>query len=738
MRPDSPAIPSRLFAPSVAPRAALILAACAGSATPSAAQVLNWTGATSSLWSMSSNWLQNVLPSNSSDVRIGTLPGVQNATTHVNFNASIARLVVTNGMTVDTDSMQLNVANDTFIAGANLTPGNVLYRSKLRVQSAEIGFVTNDITVTDQAEIELWPVSSMRVNGVAHLGPSSAIRGSGNIFLHGAGTTFINDGSLQPSTGYGLRMQQLAGGLYDLDGAIEQGSVFLSGYNMISQQGQSLYLSGTGIADAFSSYVSMTSDAVLQMDLSNGWRADAASEFWVHGLDGLSGQTIQIRGSGQFRFDGLMRLTGGEFTDLRVLSETFRIEENARVRLGEDTRAEFGRMDNSSQVIVEGGEHEVHAGASLLFRGPTRVQGGSFIMDDATGAGGRVELHGATEWAGTSTFDGLLRQNGAATVVSSSVINVDRFDMDGALGSTVWNVNNLLSVNAGNLQSDGSDSFSGTINIAGGFLPRLTVNVADGAWTSSAAINLTGDNNFYTTRLAGSSLLFSGDLTLPSGRAQITSDVALLGSSNVQLIGDTAALRMAGMTTVMAGASFSGAGRMLVSQTGQLTLRNGANLGTVGLVNGGVLRLGEDAIPAISVAGALVHSFESDAVSRWNITIGGRVAGSEHDVLLVGTGGAQVGGAISVDLVDLGAGFFQPVIGDRFVVLSSLAPVTGAFASNPTTNVGSLTYHWLVEHNPHSVVLVLDSIVPAPGPGAMMVLAAQLVGFGRKRPQPRR
>ncbi len=711
------------------------LLVCGGLATPAIGQDWEWNGLINYSWSNGSNWSPFGPPPNDAHVYIGSIPSVENSFVNLDMFQTIAALDITDGMSLQTGTHRLIVSGDTLISGSNLVEtefGPVRYDSRLYCGRADgLSFSTHNLTLEDGGEMTL-DYSYTRIYGALNIGADSAVRGNGYIGLFGTGATLVNNGYIQamPNDAPNLWLQQANGGLYDLDGTTGAGRIGLATYSNITESGSKLRIDGTGLTDSFSSRISLASDSDLFMNLSNGWTADASSLIQVFAFPDLDKSSV-IRG-GAFTFAGQMDVSGVSTNHFRVESDTFSLAPEARVDIGQHALVDFGAAAGTN-VHVDGGTYTIAEDAKLRFNGPTLVHGGAFTTADATGSGGRVEFAGPTTWAGNATFDGFVQQNGNATVSAISSINADRFDMDGSSGSTAWNVNNNLVVNAGELQSDGSDFVGGTLNIAGGFLSRLTMNVSDGSWNSNADINLTGDNNLFITRLAGSNLLYSGDLSLQNGKAQISADTVLLGSSSLHLGSSSAALRMTGGTTIVGGSTISGDGMLLNAVSGEMVLRDKVDFNSVGLHNDGVLHIGEDAIQGLMIGAVSVDRFTSAAEALLNISIGGYAAGAEHDLMLISGGSAAIDGLLNVDLVDLGSGVFRPHVGDEFTILTALDEVSGSFRDDPITQLGGSTYEWEVLYQSNAVVLRLENVVPTPGSAALLGLGGLLVGRRRRR-----
>ncbi len=304
--------------------------------------------------------------------------------------------------------------------------------------------------------------------------------------------------------------------------------------------------------------------------------------------------------------------------------------------------------------------------------------------------------------------------------------------MDSYLGTTTWNVNSSLVVNTASIEAViAGSSFDGTLNISGGILPRLTINLTDPAeaWTMAGEMNLSGLTPFFETRLAGSAMLMTGELNVTGGRVRIDSDVTFLGSgatpAQVSIGPTSAALRMQGNTILESDVEFSGNGSFVNAASGQMMFHDGVTLDNVGFENHGDFEIGE------TIGLASVDRFTN--TGSWTIDIGGYLAGAEHDLLLV-AGATELGGFLNVNITDDPTLNFSPNIGDEFTFLLSGGNISGTFLNDPTSIAGNNLYHWSVLYNPHDVRLQLSDIssVPEPTCGLMLLGFCMLAVYQRR------
>ena len=387
-------------------------------------------------------------------------------------------------------------------------------------------------------------------------------------------------------------------------------------------------------------------------------------------------------------------------------------------------------LELDGSTVVQGGQFTVSQGAQLDFDSQTTVQGGTFATFNNLSHDGSVDFNGQTNWDGDIAVNGIARQIGDATVVGASTITAQVLDMDGN-GATTWQVNNNFIINTGHIDSGQSNTFDGTINIGSGFFPRLTISLDDpqGVWTMAGELNLSGVPGalFSTNRLFGSTVRVSGEVNL-NRLAGISADATFTNSSTLSFENAATALRMNGTTQVESEAEFVGEGILRNGSTGHLTLASGLSLGQVGLVNDGLLDVGNS--PGI----ATVDRFENSDNGVWHVELGGYLAGSEFDLLLVGGGSSLLDGLLEVSLIDTGSGLFLPEIGDEFKILASVGGVSGQFLNNPVSHAAGKAFHWLVEYNSNDVTLILaDIVVPEPATGVLLTLCAITLFAGCRR-----
>jgi hypothetical protein len=231
---------------------------------------------------------------------------------------------------------------------------------------------------------------------------------------------------------------------------------------------------------------------------------------------------------------------------------------------------------------------------------------------------------------------------------------------------------------------------------------------------------------FPIDRVAGSPLRITGDLNL-SHRVRITADTTFPSNGTTNFADSATALHLTGQTLIVGGATFTGPGTLHNGPTGEMTLADGASLDEVGLVNRGLLEIGDS--PGV----AAVDRFENTASGTWVVEVGGHLLGVEHDHLLVTGGAAGLDGFLQVLLTDDGDGLFLPQVGDEFTILTAVNGVSGAFVNSPVSSIAGQQFHWSIEYNPFDVTLVLtDVTVPEPATLGLVALGAIAIAFERR------
>ncbi len=667
---------SRTNAQSLTIRGLLLVA---GLATSTFGQFRDWqTG--NGAWSANFSWFPIGMPLPTDIARIGIHAGAANSTVTLDQSDTVAGLQVTDGMTLELGGSQLIVNGSTLISGSN-SPGKSWYQSQIIVEPglAASELHVQDVAIQDDGLLRIVDNAVARVDGEVTLDAAGRLGGEGTVNFTSNGVRALNNNGRISFLSGDLTLNQQGTARLDLDGS---GG---TGWLMMNWLAEFVFtVNGTSLTDAFSGEIHMAAGCSLNMNLDDPWEADASSVISAYGHDNPYPQGMRIDGA-PVTLSGEVNLTGNSAL-LRMLADA----------------------EVSSTATFE-----MNEGCHLRFEGDTDINGGSFTSATGDMADGGVTFAGPTSWGGTVTIDGAARQNADASVLFATAINAVEFDMDGGGGvsPSTWNINQALAVNAERIDQDGSGgsagTFNGTMNIAGGFLGGLTVNIPEPGfyWTMAGEMNLTGDPIFFMTRVAGSRMLVSGDMNVVSGKVNINSGLMLQTSGQVTIPAN-AILRCSGDTTVSA-ATFLSTGVLQNGPSGEMGFTNNVDLDQIGLVNEGFLNLsGQHTL-------AFVDRFQQTDEGELRITIGGYAPGVEHDLLVVTDGSAQLDGQLSVRMPASGGPQFYPQPGDEFTIITADTGIVGTFDADPTTIIQDLTFQWEVDYNAFDVRLHLVSVTPA-------------------------
>lgn len=650
----------------------------AGLTSPAFGQFRDWqTG--SGVWSNNFAWSPLGVPLAGDIARIGIHAGASNSTLTLDMSDTVAGLQVTDGMTLDLGGSQLVVNGATLVSGFN-APGKSYYPSTIRVEPglAAAEFHAQNVSLDNSGLLLVTDGAVARIDGEATVATDGRMGGHGAFNFTSDGVRALNNNGRMSVSNGSLTLNQQGDARLDLDGTSGNGWIMA---NWLAEY--AFTVNGTSLTDAFSGEIHLASGCSLAMNLDDPWEADANSIITAYGYNNPYPQGMRLDGA-PVTLAGEVRLTGDD--------ALFRVLADADI----ESTATF----------------EINQGCHLRFEGDTDIDGGSFATASSDMADGGVTFAGPTSWGGTVTIDGAARQNANASVVFATTINADEFDMDGGGGvsPSTWNINQSLVINAERIdQEDGNNDngrFDGTLNIAGGLLASLTVNIPEPGWYwhMAGTMNLTGDLVLFMTRLNGTRVSVTGDLNVTSGKVHVNSDMTLNSSADISIPAN-GILRLNGATAVLP-ANFNGTGILQNGQDGEMSFANNVDTNSVGVVNRGQLTISNQH------TFAMVDRFQQTADGELRLTVGGYAPGVEHDMLVVTGGTAQLGGELVITMPDLGGDQFYPQVGDEFVIITADDGVLGIFADEPVTIIDDLTFQWTVDYHPFSATLRLVSVAP--------------------------
>jgi hypothetical protein len=682
---------------------AVVLAA--GAAGGASAQAKNWNVGDGN-WNVAGNWSPFGVPGPANSVFIGNTLAATNAWATLNVNASIASLTITDGMAFDSATSQLVVAGPTLISGYN-SDGMFAYPSRLRVNNgpALTDVSLGAVEVTDDAWLELEG-GVVLVSGLLDVDDTASVHGDGLIRLtSNAPTAMLVDGGL--GTGMPLlTINQEGTGRIDLDGAV-QGDKTLN-ITLAKIDGTDyarLRIVGVGLVDPMNDDILLGGGNELTMDLSEGWILGAGSELKIVGDN--DDPPAFVKG-GHLTINGYLAFVGSAAHARFEAPVTFDSPAPQVSALGPTDLIEC-----VNDATLERGTFTLDEDASIAFDGDTLVHEGSFTTFSPSLSDGGVFFNGTTVYDGDITIEGIGQQNGDATVVGPTVINATRFDLDGDDGLTSWSIANSLVVNAESIDED-FPFFNGSIEIAGGFLGKLTVNMADPGtfWVMDGSMSLGGVAAIMTTRLDGNPILFGGSLDV-TNRVRADCFLRFESASTVTFAGPSSRLRSTEYADVWDGASFSG-GQFENAPGATLKLLQGASLGSTALTNEGDLELGAGDGPGLAFASNVTMT----PTSRYLVDIGGPAPGFEHDQLQA-SGSVALAGTLEIGLTDLGNGFFEPSLGATYTILTApLGGRSGTFLNQPVSFVPGKAYIWTIGYGTtrsnDTVLVKVAEIIPCP------------------------
>ncbi|BBO36484.1 PEP-CTERM sorting domain-containing protein [Lacipirellula parvula] len=642
----------------------LLVAALAAALAPTSAvhaAVKSWSAGNGN-WATGGNWSPAGVPGAADDVLIGPHINAANEIVTLNANASVDSLTIIDGMTLRTATGHLVVAGTTQVGGQNIV-GPSTFASRLRVEDgvAGVDFSTDNLTVTNFGRATLEDDASVIVQEVATIGADAVLIGHGAVYFGGStGTVLANDGTIEAGPG-GLTLYQTSGGRFDLDGVSGAGALVVN-----SGGGNGLVFYGDQLTDSFSSSITMGSNSLLEMNFTGGWSAGSASSLLVVGAGNLP--TSIVDGS-HVNWSGEVDVTG----------DHGRLRFDADVTLGAATVANVNADDElefAGATEIQGGDYNLATGAELRFTGDVTVAGGTFSTAGVANNSGRVSFLGPSTWQGAVTLSGRSRVAGMAIVSAATTIDADQFDMDGAGGTTIWDVNAALTVNADQID-EADNQFGGAIEVSGSPTSRLTLNLADpeAAWEMQGTLDLAGGSPLYYTRIAGSRMNFGGSMNVTDSNVAIAAPVTFLSGSLVNLAAAGSDLRFNGETLLQSGVDVNGQGWLHNNAAGAgMTLANGVTFGQAGLDNQSRLIIGDH-----GPGQAFVDRLTSGADATLQVHVGGTTPGTELSNLTVTGGTAQLDGALAVTLASEGGWTFAPELGDVFTILTAPGGIVGQF-----------------------------------------------------------
>jgi hypothetical protein len=648
-------------------------------------------------WSESAKWSPSGLPTSLDRVFIGHANLAENATL-TTTSRTIAQLSVIDGMTLRVMG-DMTVNGNTTLSGRNTFPDEI-FPSTIHLVGSGFGsdLFTDHLTVQDGAFLRLEQGTRANVGGLLSIASGGFLIGEGEIVLTSDDPVALRNNGYILCGEAGLTIRQTGQGRIDLDGTTSGDiSLDVDHNHMNVSSARRLTIIGEGLADPMDDNIQIVANGRLDMQLSEGWMFTDEATLTFRQPGGV--QEHAVLDGTHVDFRGRI-VTSSPETDARVQCPiTF--NDTPEVHAYSDSQIAF--MDTT---VINAGEFNVpdHTG-QISFFGPTTVRGGTFRTDSAANPQSLIVFGGSTTLNGNAEMIGYVVLNGPVTVTGQSVINAERYDMDGSGGLPSWTIQHGLTINA-----DAVDLFANVLGcdftITNTFLGKLTLNLSTPGdrWRSDGVMTLGGAGILLTRRLAGSPVDIAGTLNILN-RVVVEAPLALLAGSTTIFAAPTDELTLDSDSVIRAQATILGGGTLVAAPGRNFTLADQADTGSSPLLNRGEFHVADGA------GRASVAAFTNDTTGTLNVELGGLTPGETHDQLVVtAPAGATLGGTLSVDLLKAGDTTYVPPLGARYTILTSRFPITGAFASVPVTAQDGLVIEWGVEYTPTEVRLRVDAV----------------------------
>ncbi len=353
--------------------------------------------------------------------------------------------------------------------------------------------------------------------------------------------------------------------------------------------------------------------------------------------------------------DALLQFTGTSSIQAIGAGTTLALDgAQARVALSSSpasNSALTGLSSNTGALTLLNGASVTTIGVGLSNTGVVSVDGGL----DAGGGGGSLSLGGSlTNNAGATLAIGNGGLTASSTVAATSLSNSGTVSLDGngaahgaltlaggLTNSGTVNVDNSFGGEVGgSIATLGGalNNDSGTLNIGNAGLGASTKVTAAGLSNTGGTIEITGNTTPGTTDQASLAVAASAPATSP-GNISLAGDALLqfTGTSSIQAIGAGTTLALDGAQARVALSSSPASNSALTglsSNTGALTLLNGASVTTIGV---GLSNTG-----AVSVDGGLDAGGGGGSLS-----LGGSLTNNAGATLAIGNGGLTASSTVA-------------------------------------------------------------------------------------------
>lgn len=339
---------------------------------------------------------------------------------------------------------------------------------------------------------------------------------------------------------------------------------------------------------------------------------------------------------------------------------------------------------DAGTVVTQGGI-DVRPGALLFVPANLTLSSAGPLM-----GGGGVDVDGnlSVGLSAASAFTGdlRLRDNSVLDFSGTGVITPNRLD---ALYNSEVRLSAGQRFEAGWIENFGKIEALGNHNVFGGV---AEVECRDGGFNANGTGLITGHDAVFRF---GTGLSNDGAIALTGGVNDIFGDI-----TNNRGPDWLSTLVVTGGSRTTFYDDVTNNSQIVVRKLGGVASTAtflGSYSGTGSTLGGGDIIFEGDLKPGNSPAAI---TMENDVAlgpgAQLEIELGGVTPGSQYDQLVV-TGELALGGTLDVDLVNLGAGVFQPQLGSVFEIASAAGGIIGSFATEQMPGLGPLLEMQLVQ-----------------------------------------
>ncbi|MCA9261224.1 MAG: hypothetical protein KDA61_18540, partial [Planctomycetales bacterium] len=654
------------------------------------------------------------MPTSNSSITVGA--GRSVTVNQANFNAD-GNGSPTNVLTIEDDGnfhLNLGAGGDTSIGSQVVLKGGAL----IVQPSTGSWSIDGDISVPNGFSASVINGSPVTLTSVTTNIVGDELLNFVPTTTFGLGASFSGDGNLMFSGQVNVANAtaiNMSGGSVDLDGADNVGDFINVDAPLVIKAatlapfGKFNGGGGVNTIDVDARTAGTNGKLTINLDGANAnWALNSQG---VLNLAGPNGGATMLEGS-DVVLNGIVNATGGAFITARVqVGGAVNINAGCALTFAGGSFANPNRLNGgivngpgnffsggstatlgfgtiNAEVNFVGNGRLLADDGVLTINGPILSAGGLGTADDdgilnvvnswSTSTTSAVSLQGGQLKGGTVTNSGLNGINGFG-LVSSRVINSSKvvanapgktLVLETAANDNDWDGGadngSLRAVSGGvlELRDTATFGFGGTVSMGAGskvfangfafnFNPGSTLELQGGTYETT---NSTDVGGFVTTSASSESLIqveVNRFLTFQSTSVATLTQNLTLDNNNI---------------TIQAGATFSGAGAVIIPDGSHLVVNNSASVGVL-LVNEGAFRPSGFFTPG----SVTVKDYSQTASGELVVDLSGSLL-NQFDRLLV-NGNAQLNGHLTVDLL----GGFDPAVGTTFDLISTGFGVSGQF-----------------------------------------------------------